>query len=336
MLAKQKFLTFGECGSKCGLCFHHCRNACKEHHRIFFNRREHLQERIVQGVAKFRSGGLRQEFCDHHGTALVHIGGFRINAHERLFTQTQIVHAHFLQIVREVGLHRKRRRGECRGLDPRIEFFSPDVAGMERERMQLDGMRIEGFFHVEHPIAATTLCYKFKVRNKVADFGHTAFEIAHDAFERVFSSCNKFFCQIAGSRVLFEEGGRVSFEFCEDAVCICKAAAAVFLLGKFLADFHEEAVQGLFGFAQSFGEFVTKFMKFRLFRRDAACNFYKEAIATGLGRFERLCDVPESKERNGAAKHLVADFGQAVRFVKDDVFVCREQRKIELQVRKEK
>ena len=95
-------------------------------------------------------------------------------------------------------------------------------------------------------------------------------------------------------------------------------------------------MQSLFGFTKGFAELVAEFVEFRLFCRNAACNFCNEAIATRLGRLKRLRDISESEERDGAAKHLVADFGQAMSFVKDDVFVRREQCKIEQQVRKEK
>ena len=76
-------------------------------------------------------------------------------------------------------------------------------------------------------------------------------------------------------------------------------------------------------------------MKFRLFCRDTACNFCNEAIATRLGRLKRLRDISESEERDRTAKHLIADFRQAMSFIKHDVFVRREQCKIELQIRKE-
>ena len=79
--------------------------------------------------------------------------------------------------------------------------------------------------------------------------------------------------------VLFEERCRIRFVFGEDAIRVRKAAAAILLLGKLLADFHEEAVQSLFGLAQSFGKLVAEFVKFRLFCRDTACNFCNEAIA---------------------------------------------------------
>ena len=204
--------------------------------------------------------------------------------------------------------------------------------------MQLDRVRIKRFFHVEHPIGAASLCYKFKVRNEVVHFGHTAFEVAHHTLERfdIRCGCHKLFRKSASIGILFQERCRVRFVFRKDAVCVGKAAASVLLLCKFLANLHEEAVQGLFGFGKRFGEFIAKFMEFGLFCRNAACNFGNEAIATNLRRFKRFRDVSESKERDGAPKRLVADFGQAVSFVKHDVFIRREQSKIELQVGKEK
>ena len=203
--------------------------------------------------------------------------------------------------------------------------------------MQLDGMRVERFFHVEDPVIAARLCNKFKVRNEVADFSHAAIEIAHDTLETVHVRCgsNELFGKATCIIELFEERCRVRFVFGEDAIRVRKAAAAILLLGKLLADFHEETVQSLFGFAQSFGKLVAEFMKFRLFCRDAACNFCNETIATRLGRLKRLRNVSESEERDGAAKHLIADFGQAVCFVKHDVFVRWEQSKVKLQIRKE-
>ena len=94
-------------------------------------------------------------------------------------------------------------------------------------------------------------------------------------------------------------------------------------------------MQSLFGFGKRFGKLVAEFVEFRTFGREAACDFGNEAVATGLGRLKRLDDVTETEERNRTSKRLVADFGQAVCFVEYDVFVRREQCKIELQVSKE-
>ena len=184
MLAQQKLVAFGKCRGKGGLGAHHRCNTRKEHHRIFFDRREHLQERFVQRFAIFRSRGLRQILGNHHGTAFVHVGLFCVNADERLLDAERI-HAHLLQIVREVGLYRKRCRGKRCGLDPRIELFFPDATGMERERMQFDGMRVERFFHVEHPIRTAGLRNKFKVRDKAGDIGHAPFQIIEHTLDRI-------------------------------------------------------------------------------------------------------------------------------------------------------
>ena len=101
--------------------------------------------------------------------------------------------------------------------------------------MQLDGMRVERLFHVEHPISAPSLYNKFKVRDKMIDFGHTAFEVVHNALN-VFNtrcSCDKFTCNIAGIGILFQERSRIRFELRKDAVRIRKTTASIFLLRKF-------------------------------------------------------------------------------------------------------
>ena len=138
--------------------------------------------------------------------------------------------------------------------------------------MKLDGMRIERLFHVEHPIGTPSFCDKFKIRNKVADFGHTTFEVIHNALEFfvVRRRGNNLFYHGTGACILFEERSRVCFVFRQDAVDKRESVTSIFLLRKLLANLHEESMQALFGFGKCFRKLIANFMQFGLFRRNTA------------------------------------------------------------------
>ena len=203
--------------------------------------------------------------------------------------------------------------------------------------MNLDGVRVEGFFHVEHPAFAARLHEELEICRIALEFFHAAREILQEPANRgqARDQFHKRLRAVLYQRELVDNVLRVGIEIGRNPVPVNQVALAHLLLRKLLADLHEEAVDCLLRLADIGRKLRALAARRLVLDRDAVLEFGYNPARSTLRGHERLRHVPETEERYSTAKTLVAQFRQAVRLIKDYVLVCGEQREIQGEVGKE-